>query len=160
MSSFWSIATVTTVVLVVLGTILVSVVSLLRIMQQSLKKQVASRYHADEILMQEGMANFFGLESKGVWQCRGNGALVLTGDTLHFFMLQPRSELVIPLHAIRSGQLVRSHLGKTVFRPLLKVHFELHGKSDSAAWYVHDPQTWLDKIASLQTTTPDKPIHA
>jgi len=159
-SSFSSIATVTLVVLAISSTIVVSVVALLRMIQQSLMKQVASRYPADEILMHEQMANFFGLESKGVWQCRGNGALVLTRDTLHFFMFQPRSEFMIPLHSIRGGQLVRSHLGKTVFRQLLKVHFELNGKPDSAAWYVHDPQAWLDKLESLQTTTQGQQHHA
>lgn len=137
--------------------IVASVAGLLRIMRCSLTKQIASRYRADEIVMQDLTANYFGLESRGIWQCRGNGALVLTPHRLHFFMFQPRSELQIPCNRITRVDLVRSHLGKTVFRDLLKVHFENEGAADSVAWYVAEPTRWLHQLQDLAQIETDHP---
>jgi hypothetical protein len=79
-------------------------------------------------------ANFFGQESHGVTQLRGNGTLVLTDNELYFERLLPRREYRIPLHAIRALETVTSYLGKSIFRPLLKVVFvDEAGNTDSMA---------------------------
>lgn len=105
---------------------------------------------SSDILLQDSGANFFGLESLGGMQLRGNGGLVLTARNLSFFMLVPRRDVQIPLASIEETSLVRSHCGKTVFRDLLKVTFRA-GESEalgreSAAWYVRDAGAWKRAI--------------
>jgi hypothetical protein len=84
-------------------------------------------------------ANFFGQESAGVTQLRGNGMLVLTDTELYFERLWPRREYRIPLAAIEAVETAHSFLGKTNFQPLLKVTFRTHnGQIDAMAWLVPD----------------------
>jgi hypothetical protein len=45
-------------------------------------------------------------------------------------------------------ELVKSHLGKTVFRDLLKVDFRRAGAIDSMAWYVPDAAVWRARIVA------------
>ena len=84
-------------------------------------------------------ASFFGQESLGVTQGRGNGTLVITDLELVFIRWWPRKEFVIPLKAITGLDTPSSFLGKTRFTPLLKVSFTNDsGLPDSMAWHVAD----------------------
>lgn len=84
-------------------------------------------------------ANFFGQESLGGMQGRGNGTLALTDNELYFERWVLRKEYHIPLSAIQSVETTMSHLGKSIFRPLLKVvYINEMGNTDSIAWYVPD----------------------
>jgi hypothetical protein len=84
-------------------------------------------------------ANFYGQESRGVMQMRGNGTLVLTDSELYFEGWLPRREFRIPLGAIQTIETPTSYLGKTNFRPLVKVVFrDAAGQTDSMAWLVPD----------------------
>src|SRR5512134_3616363 len=69
-------------------------------------------------------ANFFGQQSHGVTQMRGNGTLVLTDSELYFERWLLRRDYHIPLSAIQGVETPNSFLGKTVFQPLLKVIFQ------------------------------------
>jgi hypothetical protein len=114
-----------------------------------LTARIARHHRQEDILLRDLMANNFGLQSRGVIQLRGNGALVLTAAELHFFMLVPEEEFRIPLGAIREVSLVRAHLGKTVGRQLLKIRFTREGAEDAVAWYVRDPEAWRLKLTEL-----------
>jgi hypothetical protein len=116
--------------------------------RRPLERRVGARHAAGDILRVEYRANFFGVESRGMSQVRGLGALVLTHDTLHFHMLLPDREVEIPRATIRGTALVRWHLGKTSGHKLLKVHFDAAGGEDSVAWYVPAPEAWQ---AALET---------
>ena len=72
---------------VVVALLLLSAVSRLALyfIKGPLEDRIAAHYGPDEVLMKDLAANSFGLESKGVWQGRGNGGLVLSGGYLHFF---------------------------------------------------------------------------
>lgn len=86
-------------------------------------------------------ANFYGQESKGVMQMRGNGTLVLTDTELYFDQWVVQREFRIPLASIQALETPSSYLGKTNFRPLLKVVFrDESGQSDSMGWLVPDVQ--------------------
>jgi len=139
------------VVLALLALPVLLVVSrlVLRMMVGPLEDRIAAHHGPDEILMKDLTANSFGRESAGVWQVRGNGALVLTAECLHFFMFLPRRELRVPLDAITELTFTRSHLGKATIFDLLKVRFNSEGKSDSIAWYLADPATWKRRIEEL-----------
>ena len=151
--------TTTVIGLVVLGVLVITLVAVVmpkvvyRFMQGPLEHRIAAHYRPDEILMQDLRANSFGLESAGVWQLRGNGALVLTGTQLHFFMFLPASDLCVPLNAITELTTTKSHLGKATIYDLLKVHFSADGKMDSIAWYLTDPQTWKNSIEALKAAS-------
>jgi hypothetical protein len=108
----------------------------------SSKRKIAERFPDGGIVKQDLVANSLGQTSKGATQLRGNGALVLTADSL-CFMGVGRDDLVIPLNEITAVTTVKWHLGKSVFRPLLKVDF---GADDGIALYVEDLAGWIDAI--------------
>ncbi len=142
--------------LVALGVLVVTFVAavlskgVFAFMKGPLEDRIAAQYGQDEILMQDLKANSFGRESAGVWQCRGNGGLVLTAKHLHFFQFLPKRDFRVPLDAISELTLTKSHLGKATIYDLLKVHFSADGQRDSVAWYLTDPQAWKDKIEAAQ----------
>lgn len=89
-------------------------------------------------------ANFFGLETRGVTQIRGNGCLALDGAVLVFVQWVPRRTLRISRDRIASVEQASSHLGKTSGMPLLRVRFKNDsGKADTVAWAVQDLGGWL-----------------
>ena len=126
-----------------------------RVKKMSARRIAESIPEATEILLQDSGANFFGFESFGGMQLRGNGGLVLTADCLHFFMLLPRREIRIQLEEIEETSLVRSHCGKSVFRDLLTVTYraERGGEPyrESAAWYVRDATGWKRAIDAARS---------
>jgi hypothetical protein len=98
---------------------------------------------AERVVAEEFLANFFGLESRGRAQLRGNGGLILTEKMLHFVMLWPKRHIQIPLHDITGIEFVRRHCGKTIIgRDLLKVCVTHEGRSDAFAWFVPNPREW------------------
>lgn len=119
---------------------------LMRSLGPALQERIGEVYQPQQVLYQDLKALTFGLQSKGVFQARGNGALVLTARELHFFQFTPRRDIRIPRDAITEIKVVRSHLGKTIGRKLLYVGFTLDGQADSMAWYVTDVQTWIAKL--------------
>lgn len=136
---------------VVAVTLVVSVVAklVLHLMKRPLEARVAAQYGPDEVLLKDLGAVTFGLESWGVWQGRGNGALVLTADWLHFFRFIPGADVRVPLGAITEVTFTKSHLGKATIYDLLKVQFSVEGKPDSIALYLNDPKGWKSRIEEL-----------
>lgn len=116
----------------------------------ALQARVSQVYKPEHIQLQDLRALSFGLESLGKTQARGNGALVLTGNELHFFQLTPEREFHIPLAAITEVEAVRSHLGKSIGKEILRVAFTVDGKADSLGVYVTDLATWLAKLEAAR----------
>jgi hypothetical protein len=103
--------------------------------------------HSELDIQMEGDANFFGIETQGVMQIRGNGILLLTDTDLVFGLFQPTRDFLIPLAKIEKIELAKSHLTKTVFQPLLKIYFtNEEGTADSAAWWVANPTEWKNGL--------------
>ena len=87
-------------------------------------------------------ANFFGQQSKGMMQMRGNGIFTLTGDTIYFDMWIPANHFEIPLSKITGIETPRSFLGKTVLYPLLQINFQNDaGEADAIAWWLRDVES-------------------
>jgi hypothetical protein len=104
---------------------------------------ISERLGAHRILLMEDGANNFGVESRGRGQIRGNGCLAASDDEILFIMWFPRREVRIPRSAITAVELAKSHLGKTVGQPLLRVRFTNdEGRPDSVAWWVRDVSRW------------------
>ena len=96
------------------------------------------------------MSNFFGLESAGVWKVRGNGVLLLTKEDLFFGMWKPKKDLLIPVNSIIEVTNPKSHMHRSVLKPLLKITFTNEkGESDSAAWYVRKLNDWNEYLRFL-----------
>jgi hypothetical protein len=131
-------------VLITVAVTIVFVKSVLRRAEQQLDAALAGQ----PVLLRDSMANFFGLASLGPVQLRGNGSLALTRDTLGFMRaMSKKPPLMIPLSAIQKVETTRSHLGKTVGRPLLTVHFvNAAGEVDVVAWLVRDLDRWLGQL--------------
>jgi hypothetical protein len=112
-----------------------------------LEARITETYKEDQILLKDAGAMSLGLTSRGVTQGRGNGALVLTANTLHWFQFVPKSSDVLISRAdITEVTTTRSHLGKAIGRDLLLVKFTYNGQPDSMAWHVTDLQAWLSKL--------------
>lgn len=93
-------------------------------------------------------AHFFGQESRGVTQMRGNGTLILTDSDLIFEMWVLNTEFRIPLRSIQAIENPSWFLGKSRFTPLLKVVYTNdQGATDSMAWQVRDLGGWMRLIS-------------
>jgi hypothetical protein len=89
-------------------------------------------------------ASFFGQESSGAAQMRGNGTLILTDSDLIFEMWVPNKQLRIPLRSIQTIENPLSFLGKSRGIKLLKVVYTNdQGATDSMAWQVIDLAGWM-----------------
>jgi len=110
------------------------------------------KFNDEEIICQDNWASFFGRKSKKFKQVRGNGVLILTRDTLIFRRLMPELEISIPLKNVRNVETPRSFLGKSIFRPLLRVDYQTEaGEMDSIAWYVRDLECFKKGIENQRT---------
>ncbi|WP_054812692.1 hypothetical protein [Nocardia arizonensis] len=130
------------VVAVVLAIVLVVSRVVLARLEKSGEAKLASEFAPDEVVHRDLTANYFGLASRGGAQIRGNGALVLTDTRLWFARAGADTPVDIPLSSVTAVDLVRSHAGKSIRRDLLRVTYG----GDSVAWYVREPNTWLDLI--------------
>lgn len=96
------------------------------------------------VVLVDKMANFFGRQSLGMTQLRGNGCLVASDDDLLFVQLMPLRAFEIPRKDITAVETPSSFLAKSRFTPLLKLDFTTSdGQRDSAAWQVRDLDAWL-----------------
>lgn len=119
---------------------------------RSLGPRIAAAARSGDIILEDRRANSLGLTSRGRFQSRGNGGLVLTRGDLMFFQMVPRRDLVIPLAAIREVGTVKSHLGKSYGRDLLYVAFDGPSGPDSIALVVGDLPGWLHALRSAPET--------
>jgi hypothetical protein len=123
--------------LLVIGVIFFFVFTALRRVAAQRGEEAQQKYPGAKAIIRG--ASFFGQQSRGVTQARGNGTLVLTGDKLVFELWLPRREFEIPLSSISAIETPTSFLGKSRFTPLLKVAYQNEsGQSDAMAWQVPD----------------------
>ena len=112
--------------------------------------EIHQKFIDKKVLLVDDISKFFGLQSSGVWKFRGNGVLLLTENELFFGMWKPKRELEIPIESIIEITNPKSHMHRSVFRPLLKVTFSnKDGKVDSAAWYVRNLDNWNEVLNRL-----------
>ena len=115
------------------------------------KEEIMKKFEGKKVIGTFGSANFFGVESKGIRQVRGNGVLVLTEEMLYFEMwVKPKTIIEIPIKSIKKIDIVKSHLHKSKFRPLLKVIYTNEiGEHDSIAWMVNNLEEWRNALEKL-----------
>jgi hypothetical protein len=111
------------------------------------QKEASARERYPNARQIDRAASFFGQESRGVTQMRGNGTLILTDSHLIFEMWVPNTEFRIALRSIQSLENPTSFLGKSRFTPLLKVVYtNEQGTTDAMAWQVPDLSGWMRRI--------------
>lgn len=112
--------------------------------------QILSNFEESQISLISANPNFYGQYSLGRGQVRGNGVLILTLDSLFFEMYFPKKNFKFPLKNIRNVDIVKSFLGKTQFRQLLRISFiNDKGEEDSAAWLVKNLDVWKNRIEQI-----------
>jgi len=110
--------------------------------------------HPGEKILHKDGANFFGLQSKGMGQVRGNGLLILTKRKLYFRQFVPAKWFEIPLAWISSLAHPRSFLGKSKGMKLLVVNYtNQEGAADAIGWAVNDLDKWSELITSKRGKT-------
>ncbi|MCG8431220.1 MAG: hypothetical protein MJA29_08600 [Candidatus Omnitrophica bacterium] len=115
-------------------------------------KEVLDKFRGKKVYGVTSDANYFGRESEGRMQMRGNGVLVFTPEELYFEMWLPQEELRIPLSSITGVETPMRHLGKSKGRRLLKVHFRNEkGEKDSAAWIVNRLEKWKKALTDISS---------
>jgi hypothetical protein len=111
------------------------------------QKEASARARYPNARQIDRAASFFGQESRGAAQMRGNGTLILTSSDLIFEMWVVNKEFRIPLQSIQSLENPSSFLGKSRFTPLLKVVYtNEQGTTDAMAWQVPDLSGWMRHI--------------
>ncbi|MEZ4452124.1 MAG: hypothetical protein R3B09_21850 [Nannocystaceae bacterium] len=101
----------------------------------------------DGTLRSSPTALFFGLESRGVAQIRGNGALALAADQVWSSAFATQDTIEIPLASIVEVDTCASHLGKRIGgHRLVRIRFRRGDATDAAAWLVDDPEAWRAAI--------------
>ncbi|MEJ2294342.1 MAG: hypothetical protein P8Y23_06185 [Candidatus Lokiarchaeota archaeon] len=117
-------------------------------------REIEEQFAGKNVLLTSRGANFFGQESKGVNQIRGNGVLILTDKELYFGMWTPKKDLKVPIVAIKDVENPKSFLNKSIFRRLLKITFENDiSEIDTAAWYVKALDIWTRELERLIRNT-------
>jgi len=94
---------------------------LIKYLEKTKAEKILKNYSKQEIKAFSSNVNFFGIKSQGMTQIRGNGALLLTKEYLYFQMWIPKKEIKIPIDKMEKIEEVKSFLGKSKFRPLLKI---------------------------------------
>ena len=146
----WLFVAVAVAILVVLA-LLFLLISVRRKGRECLE-MVADRFRGEDVICQDNSASFFGKKSKKFKQVRGNGVLILTRRELFFRRLMPESEISIPLQNVQGVETPLSFLGKSIFRPLLKVDYRTEtGEADSIAWYVKNLKCFREGIENQRT---------
>lgn len=136
------------------GKILASLGNIFGIKDLEKKKseEALEKFKGKKVYGHTSNANFFGRQSLGVAQIRGNGVLVLSEEVLYFKMWALDKELSIPLASITGVETPKIFLGRTKMRPLLKVNFKnKDGNDDAAAWLLKNLPHWqsaIEKIAA------------
>lgn len=111
------------------------------------RKEADARKRYPQALRVDRTANFFGQESHGFTQMRGNGTLILTESDLIFERWLPARKYRVSIPSIISLEKPRAFLGKSRFSPLLKVVFrDEGGNTDAMAWRVRDLPGWMQQI--------------
>ena len=117
--------------------------------RKKLEAHVEEKFDKKEIVAASTGANFFGQQSKGGRQIRGNGALVLTKEALYFVRAAPLKEFSLPIQSITEVTLPRSFAGKSIFSALLCIHYRADEQQDAMAWAIKDPKQWKAAIEAL-----------
>ncbi|NHJ85704.1 MAG: hypothetical protein FK734_09600 [Asgard group archaeon] len=113
-------------------------------------KKILEKFEGSDIIRSFAGANFFGQESRGLWQFRGNGVLILTSKELFFEMWMPKKVSNIPIKNIVKVEKAKWHLRKSKNRLLLKIIFiNEEGQTDSAAWLIRDLDDWINALDRL-----------
>ncbi len=135
------------VLLIPLGIALILVLVFAALRSLARRKEASARQRFPHALRIDRSASFFGQESRGAPQMRGNGTLILTDSELIFEMWVGSSQFRVPLSSIRSVENPQSFLGKSRLTPLLKVAYRNEqGADDAMAWHVADLAGWMRQL--------------
>ena len=134
--------------ILILNAIVVLIIAIVvRNIQSRKVKEVLSKIDKKRVLAINSNANFFGQQSLGLTQMKGNGVLILMDSEVYYEMWIPKKIIRIPLESIKDIEETKFYLGKTKFKPLLKITFiNDENEEDSCTWLVSNIKGWKEKL--------------
>jgi len=127
--------------------------------RKKMKAHIRERFDKNEIIGSTTSVNFFGEQSKGGKQIRGNGALVLTKDELFFIRAMPFKEYVIPIKSITGVSTPTSFNGRSSLSRLLCVQYKTDSGADAIAWSIKEPGKWKEAIEMVMVRGCYVPVN-
>ncbi len=148
------------VIAIVVGAVVLFVaifaIALRAVARAAKEHEAAARREFPNAALVDSGALFFGQESRGAAQLRGNGTLVLTDAEMVFKQWVVDREFRVPLGWIVAIEKPRSFLGKSQFVELLCVKYrDDAGKDDAMAWRVRDLSGWIQAIERARSGAGD-----
>lgn len=141
------------IVISILAILVITLLILFSIIKKKRVEQISAvnaEFAEKRVLFSDYSANFFGRQSNGMKQIKGNGILLVTDQEVYFSLLMPRREITIPVKEIIAVKSETSFLGKSKFKPLLIVQFNgSDGNLDAVAWLIHDLSACISEIQKL-----------
>jgi len=128
---------------------------LTKVSRRSLKIRIEKRFEGQDVILKTFEANFLGLKSHGPRQHRGIGALVLTKDHLSFSLMSRRRKVDIPIENISFVTLKNRYMEQDLRFPMLYVEYPINKFTDHGAWFVDEPEKWMDAIKLLTESNPE-----
>lgn len=112
------------------------------------KEETTRRWTQEEVRFLRGpeFINLSGIESRGIFQIRGNGFMALTDRDLRITRAVPAAEWRIPHWQLKRASLESSFLLKWTWRKVLVVAFEQEGRQDRIGIYVRGGAAWAEEI--------------
>ncbi len=144
----------TVLLLVLLGTIAVSMVVAALIVR-------AGRSRAEAALAALGSptrttaASALGRTGDPAEPLNGTGTLVLTASEVGFAQWRPERLLRIPRADIATVDTTREHLGKTMKDDVLRITWRDSGVDESVAFFVRDLDPWLQDLGGHRSPPPE-----
>jgi hypothetical protein len=110
--------------------------------------EVRERLGGDAVVLIDGEAHCYGLESKDHSYLSTFGCLGMTGDKLLYVQWSPKEELELRRSDITGVEVTREHRGKEREEDLLSITFrDADGETDKVAWKLTDLDAWMKELA-------------
>jgi len=109
--------------------------------------EVRQRLGADDVVLLDGEAHCYGLESKDHQYLSTFGALGMSGDTLLYLQWSPKEEFELDRSKIVAVEVAREFRGRDRDEDLLTITFQGDGGEDKVAWKLTDNDAWLKELA-------------
>jgi hypothetical protein len=110
--------------------------------------EVRQRLGGEAVVLIDGEAHCFGLESKDHSYLSTFGCLGMNRDELLYVQWSPKQEFELKRADITGVEVTREHRGKERDEDLLSITFrDADGGSDKVAWKLTDIDAWVSELA-------------
>jgi hypothetical protein len=109
--------------------------------------EVRQRLGGADVVLLDGEAHCYGLESKDHTHLSTFGALGMSADKLLYVQWSPREEFELDRSKILGVEVSREFRGRDRDEDLLTITFQGETGEDKVAWKLTDNDSWLKELA-------------